>query len=366
MRIQLLIIAIFLFTSCKENCDCYDDKPTDEITNESDSVWMRREIKLDSLKKTLMLLSYDPLIGLQSVGPQYELIYYLSKDKRLIAINLESGVKKYDVSIKSLLPANGVYSLFLRHDTLHILNINRNVYSRYHFLHDTMAMLVDSINMTNYKEFKNCAINLIPGRPALIYRQPYVWIQYAHLKRKNFIDSKAYLRLDLRTKTLDKVIAYPACYHCSYQYLATSTLAISEKGNAFCLFDYYDQIYKLHQDSSKGRASKLLHKCEMKGYQKGKSNNLAYTRKFLQNEETNWGIVVMPGQNIVALKRNKKNSLQERSFYSMFLFNESLEQIHSEKIMEYIGESPFFLNYKNGFLLINDSVTQSFFYEFLP
>lgn len=91
--------------------------------------------------------------------------------------------------------------------------------------------------------------------------------------------------MDLEKKQLKKTIGYPKCFHFGSQYLPTSSFVIFKDSIKVCLFDYYDGLFVRASGADTDEHYWLTHKCEMVSYDRRKNKNIAYVRKYLENEE---------------------------------------------------------------------------------
>lgn len=365
IAVRFLLPLFLISFGCKPNCDCYTKKSVSKFQNLISMPWQVKQVRIDSLAKLIEDEKYDPVFGYHFENKKEEYkFYFLSKEKELIEFDISRSSEKRRVSVKNIFPFNGYYTVLIRNDTIHYLSQHNSTYYQYKVNSGSSIQVIDSFDLRKNVKFKNCTINLLVGRLGLVYKWPFIWVQYGHLRKRNFIDSKAYFKINMIDKSLEKVIDYPSCYHCSYQYLPTSSLTILADNSAVCLFDHYDQIFVNPSNGAINESINLIHRCEMETYNKEKKHDLAYTRKYLENAEANIGLLNISDRYLVAIKREKKESLSNKPVHSIFVFDMNYRQIYSEEIPYSLGRSPVFFNSENGIVLFNDSLNKAYFYDF--
>jgi hypothetical protein len=107
----------------------------------------------------------------------------------------------------------------------------------------------------------------------------------------------------------------------------------------------------------------LEHDCKLQGFDESKEQNLAYVRKYVVNGEKNIRLFNVLSKYYVALKRLEKTDLNEKSKYSLFVFDSSFKQVYSETIKHPVF-TPAIFDYKNGFVMFNDSLNKAYYYDF--
>lgn len=326
--------------------------------------WKISQIKLDSLSSLIRKEGYSPLFGFHlNTSGDSTWFTFLSKKDSIVRFEIEHNYKRSNINFNPIISSNEYYTSLIRGDTIHILNQKRNVYYQYRITISNEKKLIDSFDFGKNKMFKNCNVNLLVGKPGLTFKWPYVWFQYGHLRKKYYIDKKAYFKINLLDRTLKKVIDYPKCYYCCYQYLPTSSLIISDNNETVCVFDYYDKLFVSNETKQMEKIINIEHKCKMVAYDKTKERNLAYTKKFLENEEVNIGLFKLYNNQVILLKRNSKQKILDLPKYSIYLFDENYNQVFSEEINENLGDFPKVFEYKKGILLFNESLNTANYYE---
>ncbi|MBN8673160.1 MAG: hypothetical protein J0L56_03435 [Chitinophagales bacterium] len=364
MGFFLVFMALLLDVSCKRKCDCYSN--VDRVVQKKEGAlpWSVHKINMEGFLTLLKRVRHNEMFGFHTIPLNgSEAIVFLSADSRLFSIDIASGKVLDSLNLISILPQNDYYGVLIQKDTIHLLNQNRSIYYKYKMRFKESTFLIDSFNLGNRKEFDNCVTNLLIGRPAITYKWPFAWVQYSNLKKNNGLDNNAYIKINFLKKTIDKIIAYPECYKCCYQYLATSSLVVSPNGETITLFDYYDKLF-VDLDGKRKGIFELTHDCRMRKYEESKSENLAYTRRYLENEEVNMGLFLLQNENLVAVKRNYKQSLSDLPTYSIFLFDSGHKLLFEKNIDHDLAGVPIIVPYKNGLLMINKKYNQGYYYAF--
>lgn len=361
----LVFIALLLHVSCKGKCDCYSNANRIGQTKERVLPWFTNKINMEGFLALLKRVRHSEIFGFHTI-PQNgsEAIAFLSADSRLFSVDIASGKVLDSLDLKSILPQSDYYGVLIQKDTIHLLNQNRSIYYRYKMDFKQPPFLIDSFNLGSRNGFDNCVINLLIGRPAITYKWPFAWVQYSNLKKDNGLDDNAYIKINFLEKTIDKIIAYPECYKCCYQYLATSSLIVSPRGETITLFDYYDKLFVDLENGKRKGIFELTHDCRMRKYDESKSENLAYTRRYLENEEANTALFLLKNENLVAVKRNYKQSLSDPSTYSIFLFDSGYKLLFAKSIDHDLAVVPIIVPYKNGLLMVNKNYNQGYYYAF--
>lgn len=363
MNIRTLTLISFLCFSCNSPCDCYSENEFIHSKNKETLKFKISEINTDSLGAAVSMEKVNPLFTFHNDASDNNNFYFLSKkSNNIFSYNLENKNLQSIVSAKSIIGKNKLYSILLQGDTLHFLDVSKKKYLKCDIINQ-IPIPIDSINFSDFEGFKNYNINIMAGKPGLVYEWPYLWLQYGHWKKYNYIDSKAYLRINLNTKEFVKALDYPTCFHCCYQYLPTSSMVLIGNKRTACLFDYYDKIFISSAPYQYYDTSFLMnHECKMVNFNKKEENNLGYVRKYLENAETNLQLA-FTNDMLIALKRNGKDKLTDKPTFSIFVFDEFLNEIFNQKLPFSLPEYPSIVSYKKGFLLFNESFKKAYYYE---
>lgn len=366
----LFFCAIIFFYGCKKKCDCYNiDNKTASNKSIIERPWQLTEIHTDSLSKLVYNNKYNGRFGLHLFRKDGTYFFaFLSKSGKLTQFDFDSNKVKKSIDVSNTLSVKDFYSALFINDTLYFINTSfikgsENFYRKYILKDDGSVNLQDSLNISGELNCKNCDVYSKPLGQGMAYQYPYLILRYGNSKTKNFIDSKVFLKINLEQKSIQRIVDYPDCYRCSFIYDRDVSVIFNNNGLIISLFNQYDKLFLFEPGANKSKSFSFGHDCKLRTFDESKEMNLAYVRKYLENGERNITLLNISNKYYVALKRLAKNSLAEKSSYSLFVFDSSFKQVYSEVIQHPVF-TPGIFNYKNGFLMFNDSLSKAYYYDF--
>ena len=358
------VLTIFLSFECKPHCDCYADQNLSAPDNKIIRPWKISEINTEQIFQILQKKKPDDIFGYHLVDDRlgYRFVF-LNQFGQLDVFDFENLNNHWIIPFKNKVRPAEYYNSLFNKDTFHYVDLWGKKYFEYKIEKDSTFSLIDSLDFSKIQGFKNYYISTNLGAQSLSYKYPYILVPYGHNKKKNFIDTWAYLKINLKTKKVEKVIKYPECYQCSNIYDQNSTTVFNTDGSIICLFDQFDGLNYLSDDGKRDTISQLYHNCSYVAFDKSKEQNLAYVRKYLENGEKNIKLLIVNDIYHIVIKRNYKKELSDKSTYSIFVFDSRLNQIYSENIIHPVF-TPAIFEYKKGFLIFNDSLSKAYYYDF--
>lgn len=366
MLVKLILgFSIICISSCNRSiCNCYNDG-TEKISSKSkDSIlWKTTEIDTKPIRSLVKNLQADEVFGLYLYARQNGDYYFtfLSSADSIVFINLAKQESFDAVSYKENIKQGNSCNILFENDTLHFVDLGSKKYFRYALANDFLLTKIDSVDLT--PSLTDCYLMTRPNAQALAYSYPCIYIPYGHNKKASFIDSKAFLRVDVRTKKIEKIADFPDCFRCSYIYDAHSSIRANRDGSIVYLFNKFDKLFSLRPGEKKSTTYNLDHLCAFEAFDKKKEQNLAYVRKYLDNEEKNLSLFNVLNKYTVVVKRNAKKLLADKNTYSMYVFDSVFNQVATKQI-EHPVFSPCIYEYKNGILIFNDSLNKAYYYDF--
>ena len=358
------ILAIFLFFECKPPCDCYTNKHLSTADNKILRPWKISEINTEQIFQILHEKKSDDIFGYHLVANKlgYRFVF-LNKFGQLEVFDFQNLNNHWVIPFKNIVRPAEYYNSLFSNDTFHYVDLWGKKYFEYKVERDSSFSLIDSIDLSKIQGFEHYYISTNLGTQSLAYKYPYILVPYGHNTKKNFIDTWAYLKINLQTKKVAKVIRYPECYQCSNIYDQNSTTVFNADGSIICLFDQFDELHYLSTEEKRDTVFQLYHTCSFVAFDKSKEQNLAYIRKYLENGEKNIKVLNVNDIYHVVIKRNFKKELTDKSTYSIFVFDSQFKQVYSENIFHPVF-TPTIFEYKKGFLIFNDSLNKAYYYDF--
>lgn len=358
------VLLALILTACKSACDCYADKGIGEKKNSMEQPWVVREINTEGLAALVTKKKYNELFGfhLFKKGQDY-LFAFISAEDSLIIYDLANKKKIAEVGFKRIIKGRSYYNALFVNDTLYFADTWQKRYYRFIMQHDWEPRLLDSADIKGYENAENCELYPHLWGHGLTYRFPHLLIHYGTVNKKNYVDTKAYLKINTVNKSIEKAVDYPDCYRCSFVYDNGGSVIFSDDGSIVCLFNQYDQLYLSGDEKTDRKSFSLIHKCGYWTFDKNSEQNLAYVRKYEANGERNMNLFNIADSFYVALKHNSKPDINSKNQTSIFVFDSSFNQIYSTVISHSLF-MPAIFNYKEGLLFFNDSVSRAYYYDF--
>jgi hypothetical protein len=357
----LLFILLLPFFSCNKKCNCYETNHYINKAKQEPDIYQIHAIKykfIDSLK------SSDPYFGRQLVTIDNKNYFAgLIRKRGITMYGIENSDSFRIIPVDTLLrlfPTNG-YNIIIRNDSIHLINILKKQYYCIKITFKGLTIL-DSIDLKPLLPRSTSYIYTKIIEPTLEFNFPFLYIYFGDSKRKNFIDDKAYLKLNIVQKNLNKIIPYPSCYKCSFIYEATSSIAVFSDNTTVTLFDKYDELYKRDSSDKEMGSTYIDHDCHFVVFEESKEKNLAFVRKELTRGERNVKIINIRDKYLMVVKRDQKK-MDEPDKFSIFIFDKNLNQLTSAKI-EHPQNSVSIFQYKNGVIMFADEKSTAYFYEF--
>jgi hypothetical protein len=358
------VLFALILTACKSACDCYADKGIGEKKNSVEQPWVVREINTEGLAALVMEKKYNDLFGFHLFKKEQDYLFaFVSAEDSLIIYDLANKKKIGETGFQEIIKGRSYYNALFVSDTLYLVDTWQKRYYRFILQHDWEPVLLDSADINGYENAQNCELYPHLWGHGLTYRYPDLLIHYGAVNKKNYIDTKAYLKINTVNKSILKIIDYPACYHCSFVYDNGSSVIFRDNGSVACLFNQYDQLYLWGSEETAGKSFSLIHKCGYWTFKKNAEQNLAYVRKYEANGERNMNLFNISDRYYTALKHNAKPDINSKNQTSVFVFDSSFNQVYST-IISHPLFMPAIFNYKDGLLFFNDSLSKAYYYDF--
>lgn len=358
---------LFCATGCARpyDCDCYIDSPPTAFQNSGIKPWTVKSFEAFDLRATLIRTGFNPMYGwVVNETQRGSFLTFLTDHRVLESYCIETAKFDTALSLEKIPGMDGAFVTLFQGDTLHVISQSDARYSRYLISHKAVTIL-DTFDLGHKRALKNAMISFIVGRQGMAYQFPLVFLKYGvHSERTNFIDRSAYLAFNIQTKSIEKLIPYPTCFYCSGTYLPTSTFVPNPPGGLVVVFDYIDSLYFYDHGGKLLFSKPILHPpgdtCTRVTFQRSKSHNLAYIRKYISKNEVNI-FLGKTSSEFISIQRMGKANLHQKDAFQVFVFDSAGNQIYTEKLPSNLKS---FVGYKNGFLGLNDSANRILYYDF--
>jgi len=290
-------------------------------------------------------------------------IIYLNGDKdSLVFVNLfQSKIKK--VPINHLIGKNQKYTLRVINDTLHLLNSETYKYGQILIDSNFNLRLLQILDLKFAFTSKNLFLNTnVVIDKKIVYEKPYLFLTYGNFKTKNNIDSKMIIKIDLETKTSKKIIDYPNKYkRCDMLdfYSTIENVSDSIFALVFHKMDFFAIINK--QTEKYARVNDSFFNSQFMCYDRNLAANLAYTSKLYDNDESNDNLIYF-NRSFYLIKQLGRENKAISPKIAILVFDNTLQlrlTLYSDHLLARLS-----FPYKNGIVVINDSLTKAHYYDF--
>jgi hypothetical protein len=294
-----------------------------------------------------------------------DLIYiiYLNGDKdSLVFVNLfRTKIKKIPVS--HLIGKNQKYTLKIIDDTLHLLNSETYKYGQIVIDSNFNLQLSQIVDLKFAFDSKKLFLNTnVVIDKKIVYERPYLFLTYGNFKTKNNIDTKMIMKIDIEKRTSKKVLEYPDKYkrcdmldfYSIMENVSDSTFAI-----VFHKMDFLAVIDK--QTAKYDRINDSFFNNQFMCYDRKQAANLAYTSKLYDNDESNDNLIYLNGSFYLLKQLGRENKTISPKI-AILVFDNSLQHrltLYGDHLLARLS-----FPYKNGIVVINDSLTKAHYYDF--
>lgn len=279
-------------------------------------------------------------------------------------INILSGDNIAVSSIEHITQKKGKYCLRIYNDTLHLIETEKFQY--YRCLIDSMfgikvAQTLDLNQLLNLDGYYSASNLLIYKKIA--YANSILFIPYGKYSKRNGMDKKAILRINLDNKKVTKILNYPSKYkscdirenYPSLEIVGNSLISVFKKDDRIAAIN-------INTGEETGYSSPTSFVNRYMCYDSDASSDLAYSSRYDLNDESNFNLIYN-GNKYFLIKRLRKENKKDPVFCSVLVFNRDLKYI--DTFFSGISVSPqMSFGYKNGIAIASFDLTKLIYYDF--
>jgi hypothetical protein len=175
----------------------------------------------------------------------------------------------------------------------------------------------------------------------------------------NYLDSSVFLLFSDKEQGLGQ---YKKEFYKPSMYYKSALNDVDSTGIIYYVHEMYDSIYALNTSGVTLYRNVLHQNPHFEKFDIGQAADAAYIRRFSDATEWNLKLKVIGNRYIVVLKRLYNDNILADPAYKYFVLNRQLQIVYADTIRQKV--TPFLLEeYKNGFLVLGDSVKSGFYYE---
>ncbi|MBI5859084.1 MAG: hypothetical protein HZB42_15730 [Sphingobacteriales bacterium] len=313
---------------------------------------------------------YDPQFGVHLVKLEEQcFLIYLDSALQISFRDFEdtSVNSDFKIDFSQTVSHLGYYSIRISGMNLYLLDISNRKLIKY-LLRGKNIVKENSYDFENLFDWNYFSFRFQYNN-CFEVDSPYLYLPYAISKpEENYLDSTAYFRIGLENDKpnyyiKDKILFYPKRFK---KDLLRSTYAILNKFNDSCFILGFENSDSLYLYNSKGnRVSKGIQfegSSSFRSFKKSKSNDLSYIRWYDLTSEVICKILVNSQGDILTVKRQEREKLTSKIAYEFYLLNRTLN-ITGHSVFTHSVNPDFCFSYKKGFLVFNEDLTRTYYYE---
>jgi hypothetical protein len=181
--------------------------------------------------------------------------------------------------------------------------------------------------------------------------------------KTGYLDKKSNLLvIEEETGKVLKAGYYPDNFFKSKKYLTGSVFDVDKAGNLYYTYELNDSIFKSDMYGNILTRNALHKNPSFSKFNWSKEKDLAYVRKYSSETEINTSIRVLQNKYVFVLKKLPGKTVLEKPKYKYFLYDNNL-RIKYADTLRHGCYAKFISDYKNGFLLLSDSLNKAYYYE---
>lgn len=367
MRNLLLFIFVSISGCIGSDYNCCKDELvnyTSEISRQSlkDSL----VVDISHFRSVISKKGFFANFGFQFLKRNDEVyvVFVNSSIDSLLCVSLTKKDTFYIHSTNGIIKKGNRYCNILIGDTLHLVNADSFIYTK--CLIDSMFSLkeISSVNFSDkINKKKNFLIDNILINKRIMYKYPYLFLPYGRYGKRNGMDKKSTLRINLSDKSMVGMQDYPEKYlHCDVR---ENYPIIDIVNNKFiAVFQKDDNLYRSSVETNK-LESKSIHINFPNNYMCFKNSyneDLAYTSKYDLNDEQNVNLLYL-NKKYYLIKRLRRESKDAPVKCAILIYNEQLNHVSTYYPQESLTPR-LSIVFANGIGIINNELTKLIYYEF--
>lgn len=358
--VTLMITILFFLASC-QTCDCYGPGQERVVHSRSDSMFSVTEINTGHIGRRILARPPNYFYGFQLMQKENKpLFVYLTTDSKLEITGLADSSLRFSIDVSHLVAGNSYRGMAFSNDSVFIFQPAERKLIILKLEDDFSVREAGKYDIKLRESETHFYYMANAGFSNMVVRYPYVLIPYGNSANENYIESTAYLLYNLQNGEYSKIVRYPDCYkNCDVR--GYQGITVLTNGYLYCLFKKSDELFRYDDAGVLVGKGMLVHNCRFEAFDKSRSTDLAYVRKYQVTGESNMQLLEDGRNNLLVLKQSKSATLSSPKEYEVFLFNAQLEQLSSFKIRHPV--SPYAaMRYQNGFLIFDANLEKTYHY----
>jgi len=365
--LQGLLIYVFisnLFCTSNEIICCKEDTQFREYQNSQKHLIVNDSISnvqylADAFKETGMY--FNTGFHFYKRGQANYFGYLNASKDSLVFINLLLNETK-KISTAHFIDKNQKYTLRIINDTLHLVNTKTYTYSQVLIDSDFTLRSIKTLDLKFAFNSKKYFVNTnVAIDKKLIYEHPYLFLTYGNFKTKNNADSKAIMKINLETKTSKKILNYPAKYQTCDMFHFYSAIENISDSTFVLVFQKMDFLALVNKRSNNyDKVVDSFFNSQFMCYNSSKEENLAYTSKFFDNDESNDNLIYS-NNNLYLIKQLRKAKRTDPPKVAILIFDNLLafkSTIFADRLLARLS-----FPYNKGVAILNDSLNKVHYYD---
>jgi hypothetical protein len=276
----------------------------------------------------------------------------------------------FSMPIPALVYGNEIFDTYIRDSTLFFLVANRQgfIYDKpllvsYRFLNKKSFELVKTWDLGKVLDWTYYYVKWQESGTFLV-SDSSVFLAYGKREDEtNFLDNYSFLkvRLDsLESNIYSKLLSYPVEFRKRMLNNANTYIRRITDSSFLYSFRSMDSIFIVNKYGEKLFAKINGGNYKYRKYERRKHTDLGYLRWY---ETTNEAVinVFCNSENIIVVKRRKKNEITENSIIDYYFFDHKLNLIFNASCSNNVSESCY--PYKDGFVIFNKNYDTLYYYS---
>ena len=328
-------------------------KPTDSI----DTRFIERTVK----KNGTLFYFFS---GIAKINNKDYFVYCDKYDSlTCVSIGDSSSIRKINIhQIKTT--AGPFYSSTIINNQLLLLGYENNKLWIYNINEDWTISLFRDYDFSQKISNNSIFFTINPSSTNLYYDKPFLFINYGKKNPKNKFAENAIIIFNLEDTVLKPqfVLEYPPEYR--HQRIRDAELLFKATKDSLLYYSYLfsDEVGKINYKNKTSYKTFINHSCNFTVFNESQDKNLGYIAKFSLTSETNAKLLIDSSENIIIIKRVKKERSADPSVYECHVFDKNLNYKYFFKFPHSIYPRYVF-EYKKGFLAFNSSLNKAYYYE---
>lgn len=240
-------------------------------------------------------------------------------------------------------------------------NLDRNMLEIYRIINNRLQ-LTDSAKFGSYDP-KNIFLRRSMFEPLISDSAKNLVLSFAlhNNPKTSYRDINAGFLVLGTEKEPVKMGRFPADYFEKPKYYYSNLFTGDKKEFIYYTFELHDSVYKTDRYGNNIASGKLGDEV-FKSFDWRKEMDLAYVRKYSEETERNERIFLLKRNRLLVLKKLPKTGVLTRPVYRYMVLDSNLNTRYADTVRHYCY--PWFVSdYKNGFVLLGDSLKSAYYYE---